>query len=75
MKRHGPNTKTATTKASPRLLPLKAAAEVLGLSVWALRERIWAGDIPVVQWPGGRKQFIDVLDIDKFIESNKRVIS
>ena len=59
---------------SPRLLPLKRAAEYMGLTVWALRERIWAGQIPVVQFPGGRKQYIDVRDIDGFIEENKRVI-
>jgi len=37
----------------PRLLPLKKAAEYLGLTTWAMRERIWAGDIPVVRFPGG----------------------
>ena len=60
---------------SPRLLPLKAAAEHLGLTVWALRERIWAGQIPVVQFPGGRKQYIDIVDIDRFINQNNRTIS
>ena len=59
---------------TPRLLPLKAAAEYLGLTVWALRERIWAGQIPVVQFPGGRKQYIDIEDIDRFIVKNKRTI-
>ncbi len=58
----------------PRLLPLKAAADSIGLSLWALRERIWAGQIPVVQFPGGRKQYIDRHDLDSFIEANKRVI-
>ena len=59
---------------SPRLLPLKQAAEWLGLTVWALRERIWAGQIPVVQFPGGRKQFIDTKDLEAFISENKRTI-
>ena len=59
----------------PRLLPLKKASEYLGLTVWAIRERIWAGQIPIVQFPGGRKQYIDVQDLDKFIEDNKRVIN
>ena len=59
---------------SPRLLPLKAGAEYLGLTVWALRERIWAGQIPVVQFPGGRKQYIDTKDLEAFIEENKRTI-
>ena len=60
---------------SPRLLPLKQAASYLGLTVWAMRERIWAGQIPVVQFPNGRKQYIDRNDLDSFIEENKRVIS
>ena len=60
---------------SPRLLPLKKAADYIGLTVWALRERIWAGDIPVVRFPGGRKQFIDVKDIEAFIERNKEVVA
>jgi hypothetical protein len=59
---------------SPRLLPLKQAAEYLGLTVWAMRERIWAGQIPVVQFPGGRKQYIDTKDLENFIQDNKRVI-
>ncbi len=58
----------------PRLLPLKTAADYLGLSLWGLRERIWAGQIPVVQFPGGRKMFIDTKDIEAFIQRNKRTI-
>jgi hypothetical protein len=61
----------------PRLLPLKKAADYMGLTVWAMRERIWAGQIPVavVQFPNGRKQYIDVQDLDKLIQDNKRVIT
>lgn len=59
----------------PRLLPLKKAADYIGLTVWAMRERIWAGQIPVVQFPGGRKQYIDIQDLDVFIQDNKRIIS
>ena len=59
----------------PRLLPLKAGAEYLGLTVWAMRERIWAGQIPVIQFPGGRKQYVDVQDLEYFIEENKKIIS
>lgn len=60
---------------SPRLLTLKAAADFLGLTVWAMRERIWKGEIPVVQFPGGRKQFLDRADLDAFIQRNKRTIT
>jgi len=58
-----------TNLAGPRLLPLKNAADYLGLTVWALRERIWAGHIPVVQFPGGRKMYVDIRDIEEFIKN------
>ena len=58
----------------PRLLPLKDAAQWLGLTTWAMRERIWSGQLPVVQFPGGRKMYIDTKDLEKFIQQNKRVI-
>jgi hypothetical protein len=59
----------------PRLLTLKAAAEFLGLTVWGMRERIWAGQIPVVRFPGGRKMFVDRQDLESFIQSNKTLIT
>lgn len=59
----------------PRLLSLKDASSYLGLSLWGMRERVWAGDIPVVRFPGGRKMFIDVQDIEKFINNNKQTIN
>ena len=59
----------------PRLLPLKKAAEYLGLTVWGMRERIWAGDIPVVRFKNGRKMFIDIQDLESFIEKNKTTIT
>lgn len=58
----------------PRLFTLKKAADYLGLTVWAMRERIWAGDIPVIKFPNGRKMYIDVQDIEEFIRSNKEVM-
>lgn len=63
-----------TNPISPRLLPLKEAAKWLGLTTWAMRERVWSGDIPVIRFPGGRKMFIDTKDLEGFIEKNKAVI-
>jgi len=56
---------------TPRLLTLKDAAQWLGLTVWAMRERIWAGHIPVVRFPGGRKMYVDIRDLEGLIEQNK----
>jgi hypothetical protein len=52
-------------------MPLKAAAEYLGLTVWALRERVWQGALPVVRFDGGRKMYLDVKDLDGFIDQHK----
>jgi excisionase family DNA binding protein len=75
-KRTGTVEKTAergiSNPESPRLLTLKRAAQVLGLTTWGMRERIWAGDIPVVRFPGGRKMFVDRQDLETFIQQNKR---
>ncbi len=59
---------------TPRLLPLKDAARWLGLTLWAMRERVWAGDIPVVRFHGGRKIYIDTLDLERFIDRHKETI-
>jgi len=58
---------------SPRLLTIPKAAEYLGLTKWAMRERIWAGQIPYIQFRGGRKIYVDVNDLDSFIQKNKRI--
>lgn len=58
----------------PRLHSLKEASEYIGLSPWSLRERIWAGELPVVRFPNGRKMFLDIRDMDRFIERNKMLM-
>ncbi len=60
---------------SPRLLPLKKGAEHMGLTVWAMRELIWSGLLPVVQFPGGRKQYVCIDDLEALIEENRRTIT
>ena len=60
---------------SPRLLTLSKAADYLGLTTWAMRERIWAGQIPVVRFPGGRKMYVDRIDLENFIARNKEIIN
>jgi excisionase family DNA binding protein len=58
----------------PRLLTLKQASQYLGLTVWAIRERVWNGQLPVLQFPGGKKQYLDRNDLESFIERNKRTV-
>ncbi len=52
-----------------RLFTLKEAAQYLGRSEWGMRELIWSGRIPTVG--PGRKIFVDVVDLEKFIDQNK----
>lgn len=53
-----------------RLYNIKEAAEYLGHTVWGIRSLIWAKTLPVVQ--NGRKQFLDLFDLNDFIQKNKK---
>jgi len=56
----------------PRLMTIKQASQFLGLTVWAIRERIWAGQLPVVRFGNGRnKMFLDKNDLEQFIAKHK----
>ena len=54
-----------------RLYTVKEAAVYLGHTIWGVRSLIWAKNLPVVQH--GRKQFLDLFDLNAFIEGNKKV--
>ena len=56
-----------------RLFTLKEAAEYLGRSEWGMRTLIWSREIPVVKINGGRKIFVDVNDLNAFIERYKNL--
>jgi excisionase family DNA binding protein len=53
-----------------RLYTIIEAAEYLGHTVWGVRSLVWGKKLPVVQH--GRKQFIDLEDMNRFIEKNKK---
>ena len=59
-----------TNPTGKRLYTVKEAAVYLGRTDWGVREIIWKGLVPEVRH--GRKIYIDVLDLDRFIERNKR---
>ncbi len=52
-----------------RLLSIKEAAVYLGRTENALRKIYWDGKIPVVR--SDRRIFIDVKDLEKYIEKHK----
>jgi len=56
-----------------RLFTLKEAAEYLGRPVWGVRTLIWNGKLPYIQ--DKRKMYIDITDMDKYIEHEKVTIA
>jgi hypothetical protein len=56
-----------------RLFSLKEAAEYLGRSIWGVRDLIWSQTIPVVKQAGCRKMYLDINDLNAFIEKNKAI--
>ncbi|MCK4782539.1 MAG: helix-turn-helix domain-containing protein, partial [Desulfobacteraceae bacterium] len=55
-----------------RLYDLKQAAQYLGRPVWGVRELIWSGKLPVIQ--DGRKMYVDLYDMDRYIELEKTTL-
>lgn len=54
---------------SKRLFTIKEAATYFGRTVWGVRTLIWNGKLPVIQ--DGRKYYLDVHDLDAYIDSQK----
>jgi len=54
---------------SKRLYDLKEAAGYLARPVYSVRTLIWNGKIPVIK--EGRKMYLDVYDMDAYIEWSK----
>lgn len=54
---------------SKRLYTLKEAAHYLGRPVFSLRTLLWNGKIPYIQ--DGRKYYLDVKDLELYIEREK----
>ena len=52
-----------------RLYAIKEAAVYMGFSPWTVRDMIWAGEIPYIK--RGAKYFLDIADIDRWIEKSK----
>lgn len=55
-----------------RLFDLKEAAYYLGRPIFSVRTLIWNGALPVVK--EGRKMYLDIYDLDKYVDQNKMTI-
>ena len=59
-------------KAPPlprRLYDIQAVADYLGIPPYSVRGLIWNGSLPCVRL--GRRQYVDLRDVDALIEANK----
>jgi excisionase family DNA binding protein len=66
-------TDTANKAVPKRLYTLQEAAIYLGRGLYGMRELVWSGEIPVVKGNNGRKIYVDIMDLDNYIERNKSV--
>ena len=55
-----------------RLYDLKEAAIYLGRPIFSVRGLIWKGALPYVK--EGRRQYLDIYDMDRYIERNKETM-
>lgn len=58
-----------TPEVRPLLVDLKTAARMLGTTLWAIRELLWANEIPHVQI--GRRFLIDPADLQAYVQRLK----
>ena len=58
-----------TVPVKKRLYSIKELVLEIGATEWFWRTQIWDGQLPYVQI--GRKMFIELKDIDIFIQKNK----
>jgi hypothetical protein len=56
-----------------RLYDLKEASVYLGRPIFSVRTLIWRGALPVIR--DGRKMYLDVGDMDSYIEKNKLTVT
>lgn len=65
--------KKQSNNSAKRLYSIREAAAYLGRTIGAVREIIWSGKIPIVRCD--RRIFLDIRDLERFIEQNKVVYS
>ncbi len=63
-----------TNPVRPRLLTLKQAAKYLGRGVDSMRQLIYQRAFPVVQLGERSKLWLDIHDLDRWIDSHKGFI-
>jgi excisionase family DNA binding protein len=59
-------TPSAPSNLAPRLLTIKAAAVYCSCAIWAIRQAIWAKELPACKL--GKKYLIPREELDAFID-------
>lgn len=59
-----------TYQVNKRLYSIKDAADYLGRSPWTVAEMVRTGKLPYIV--DGKRKFLDILDINRWIDINKR---
>jgi hypothetical protein len=67
--RRGKETQGIGYPLPKRLYTLEEGATYLGRTVWAMRGLVWKGSIPIVR--EGKRIFLDIADLDKYVVRNK----
>lgn len=65
-------TQGITYPLGKRLYSLKEASIYLGRPVYSMRVLIWNGSLPVVR--DGKKLYVDIVDMEKWIDRNKTTV-
>jgi hypothetical protein len=55
------------------LVYTERSPQYLGRSAWSMQELVWARELPIMRGNGNRKIFLDIKDIDLYIEQNKSI--
>jgi excisionase family DNA binding protein len=64
-------TAVSASRVEPRLLPVKEAAAYLGATIWFIRSLAWNRAVPHVVF--GKRILFDRADLDRYLESQKKV--
>jgi excisionase family DNA binding protein len=67
-----PQEMVAVEKCPQRLLPIRSAAEYLGVSRATVERLVYRGELPIVKVAGSTRYDLD--DLDGYIQSNRRRI-
>jgi len=59
------------SKQGARLYTIKEAGHYLGRSDWGIRDLIHKGVLPFIKEDGSKKWFIDVRDLDEYVDNGK----